>query len=106
MIRRPPRSQRTDTLFPYTTLFRSLLHGETGKIVPILQAPTPAPGRDAPGTAPANDMLSADSRKLFEAWQGWRGDRLLPRRADMDLVSISRLMPRLAVIDEIGRAHV
>src|SRR3546814_8130603 len=30
MIRRPPRSTRTDTLFPYTTLFRSpvLLNGE------------------------------------------------------------------------------
>src|SRR3546814_4317063 len=28
MIRRPPRSTRTDTLFPYTTLFRSL-DGET-----------------------------------------------------------------------------
>src|SRR3546814_4153053 len=29
MIRRPPRSTRTDTLFPYTTLFRSLdrIHG-------------------------------------------------------------------------------
>src|SRR3546814_7928716 len=28
MIRRPPRSTRTDTLFPYTTLFRSRLdHG-------------------------------------------------------------------------------
>src|SRR3546814_8994983 len=26
MIRRPPRSTRTDTLFPYTTLFRSRLH--------------------------------------------------------------------------------
>src|SRR3546814_3163775 len=26
MILRPPRSTRTDTLFPYTTLFRSLLH--------------------------------------------------------------------------------
>src|SRR3546814_8106541 len=25
MIRRPPRSTRTDTLFPYTTLFRSAL---------------------------------------------------------------------------------
>src|SRR3546814_19642013 len=25
MIRRPPRSTRTDTLFPYTTLFRSCL---------------------------------------------------------------------------------
>src|SRR3546814_6170972 len=26
MIRRPPRSTRTDTLFPYTTLFRSVGH--------------------------------------------------------------------------------
>src|SRR3546814_17271314 len=40
MIRRPPRSTRTDTLFPYTTLFRSpedgdaadcLTEGEAGK---------------------------------------------------------------------------
>src|SRR3546814_2842476 len=30
MIRRPPRSTRTDTLFPYTTLFRSL-----GLITPL-----------------------------------------------------------------------
>src|SRR3546814_6734926 len=28
MIRRPPRSTRTDTLFPYTTLFRSILQRE------------------------------------------------------------------------------
>src|SRR3546814_3231925 len=27
MIRRPPRSTRTDTLFPYTTLFRSVPRG-------------------------------------------------------------------------------
>src|SRR3546814_13702244 len=27
MLRRPPRSTRTDTLFPYTTLFRSKLAG-------------------------------------------------------------------------------
>src|SRR3546814_3268336 len=27
MIRRPPRSTRTDTLFPYTTLFRSMSTG-------------------------------------------------------------------------------
>src|SRR3546814_20853466 len=32
MIRRPPRSTRTDTLFPYTTLFRSLTPlGVTGR---------------------------------------------------------------------------
>src|SRR3546814_12817095 len=33
MIRRPPRSTRTDTLFPYTTLFRSdLADGEFGQV--------------------------------------------------------------------------
>src|SRR3546814_11704920 len=32
MIRRPPRSTRTDTLFPYTTLFRS----ESGFLFPDL----------------------------------------------------------------------
>src|SRR3546814_10649938 len=37
MIRRPPRSTRTDALFPYTTLFRSRLH------------PTAGRGRDLPG---------------------------------------------------------
>src|SRR3546814_9434891 len=30
MIRRPPRSTRTDTLFPYTTLFRSHGHRRRG----------------------------------------------------------------------------
>src|SRR3546814_20150529 len=30
MIRRPPRSTRTDTLFPYTTLFRSGRNGYAG----------------------------------------------------------------------------
>src|SRR3546814_4675064 len=31
MIRRPPRSTRTDTLFPYTTLFRSALGQHRGQ---------------------------------------------------------------------------
>src|SRR3546814_14467203 len=30
MIRRPPRSTRTDTLFPYTTLFRSCALAQAG----------------------------------------------------------------------------
>src|SRR3546814_1230045 len=30
MIRRPPRSTRTDTLFPYTTLFRSVGKADAG----------------------------------------------------------------------------
>src|SRR3546814_1551837 len=34
MIRRPPRSTRTDTLFPYTTLFRSQLARDQSQITP------------------------------------------------------------------------
>src|SRR3546814_3320659 len=33
MIRRPPRSTRTDTLFPYTTLFRSVLEIGAARIL-------------------------------------------------------------------------
>src|SRR3546814_5913998 len=33
MIRRPPRSTRTDTLFPYTTLFRSVIRRSARMIV-------------------------------------------------------------------------
>src|SRR3546814_3431043 len=39
MIRRPPRSTRTDTLFPYTTLFRSTSVDVTDKGNPNLQGP-------------------------------------------------------------------
>src|SRR3546814_9059783 len=38
MIRRPPRSTRTDTLFPYTTLFRSLDHLDLGLVADDLVA--------------------------------------------------------------------
>src|SRR3546814_15271951 len=44
MIRRPPRSTRTDTLFPYTTLFRSeeAEHRGVGKHVLQVQRLAPA----------------------------------------------------------------
>src|SRR3546814_9117729 len=40
MIRIPPRSTRTDTLFPYTTLFRSL----AGRVPPASLGQVPAVG--------------------------------------------------------------
>src|SRR3546814_13256274 len=65
MIRRPPRSTRTDTLFPYTTLFRSrmgrtktLALGLALLMIPagaLAQAVAPAPAAPAaavPETAP------------------------------------------------------
>src|SRR3546814_9516844 len=54
MIRRPPRSTRTDTLFPYTTLFRSfsnqrwLTLAETRKVGVRSKSP-PTPSSIVPG---------------------------------------------------------
>src|SRR3546814_8303636 len=42
MIRRPPRSTRTDTLFPYTTLFRSGLHLPSAQLRELAERPVPA----------------------------------------------------------------
>src|SRR3546814_3969414 len=55
MIRRPPRSTRTDTLFPYTTLFRSAaaVIGDEGRV------------DDAPGDDPL-----ADDPGRIEQYQG------------------------------------
>src|SRR3546814_7730522 len=42
MIRRPPRSTRTDTLFPYTTLFRSSELNTSGSFLTVTMSKGPA----------------------------------------------------------------
>src|SRR3546814_8810064 len=54
MIRRPPRSTRTDTLFPYTTLFRSRPIPVRARAVPPCGAVVRA-ARTARGTHPPLD---------------------------------------------------
>src|SRR3546814_1430914 len=59
MIRRPPRSTRTDTLFPYTTLFLSLF-GHTGIGAVLLHVARPE--RPARGGRRTGDRPSAAGR--------------------------------------------
>src|SRR3546814_9302069 len=51
MIRRPPRSTRTDTLFPYTTLFRSLRRAVRRLADQLHQILVAADDRDVPAFA-------------------------------------------------------
>src|SRR3546814_3461037 len=53
MIRRPPRSTRTDTLFPYTTLFRSVRRSRAARAGMPTAAARPAPCASRPTRAPA-----------------------------------------------------
>src|SRR3546814_15625504 len=73
MIRRPPRSTRTDTLFPYTTLFRSDLHpGSVGGLGEGLDLhhlpPREADVRTAEKTVRAlsYDLLPGGGRRVME----------------------------------------
>src|SRR3546814_2603355 len=59
MIRRPPRSTRTDTLFPYTTLFRSVRTKHRSALSTVGgRFNRPAPERPKP--APASRQARAD----------------------------------------------
>src|SRR3546814_17366779 len=73
MIRPPPRSTRTDTLFPYTTLFRSIdqaaldtgLRDHAFALPRVFDAGRVAPARDhrlerRPGVAPGEVLAQAD----------------------------------------------
>src|SRR3546814_18173424 len=74
MIRRPPRSTRTDTLFPYTTLFRS-----AGSDSPHAAAIRPhGYGRRSHGAArPARQSAATDAARSGRRRP--KGDRVSPR---------------------------
>src|SRR3546814_1608224 len=53
MIRRPPRSTRTDTLFPYTTLFRS--QPPLYDSAPMIRSSYPPHARCTASTCPSTE---------------------------------------------------
>src|SRR3546814_9827329 len=71
MIRRPPRTTRTDTLFPYTTLFRST--GGWSRVHPVLNATDRV---IAFTIADTGIGISPENQKIiFEAFQQGDGSR-------------------------------
>src|SRR3546814_3943385 len=65
MIRRPPRSTRTDTLFPYTTLFRSVVEAHVDQEGQALADFLDDLGRDL--AAPAGQLhLAEESQRLVD----------------------------------------
>src|SRR3546814_1398804 len=66
MIRRPPRSTRTDTLFPYTTLFRSVWPGRPTSAHWGIPDPAAVEGSDALKAAAFLDAFRMLKRRRSE----------------------------------------
>src|SRR3546814_15325827 len=105
MCRRPPRSTRTDTLFPYTTLFRSFLSRDPG--LRWDDGGADLPGRkqfpfagevhqrflqlfERPDLYLAN-ALATDVIDLGKLFEGLRILRKAPFRQDMLLAVVQRI---------------
>src|SRR3546814_11908878 len=78
MIRRPPRSTRTDTLFPYTTLFRSREGLLEVAVVDFLEDVLEAPVVDLEDGVLRREIdRPAEVEAVVEAGAGETSDRLL-----------------------------
>src|SRR3546814_1009120 len=104
MIRRPPRSTRTDTLFPYTTLFRSVRYRHArftamiedrlakiaGKRRPKLRYVAIAPGRTGERIRWGCDLdlllitCEESDRRRFQCHPGRSNDRCQTERCEDD----------------------
>src|SRR3546814_379347 len=113
MIRRPPRSTRTDTLFPYTTLFRSIVGvtGSAGK-TGTKEALFAALDRFRPGKA--HRSVKSYNNHVGVPW----GLGRMPANADYgvfemgmnhagELAELTRLVrPHVAIVTTIAPAHM
>src|SRR3546814_7612280 len=112
MIRRPPRSTRTDTLFPYTTLFRSrhrILGINTSEAGQIMYVDTPGLHRGAKRAM--NRSLNRAARSAISdvdlVVQVIEAGRFTDEDEALYAALVEQSSPRLLVINkEIGRAHV
>src|SRR3546814_5731421 len=95
MIRRPPRSTRTDTLFPYTTLFRSVL--DRIRHLPRVKCrrksrrlcqPLSLPWRTSPNLDESSGLHNPSEPAAFR--NGVRGIR--PRRSEEHTTELQSLM--------------
>src|SRR3546814_14905255 len=121
MIRRPPRSTRTDTLFPYTTLFRSELQpvgiGEEDRIIGraiarIIGRRVEDRRADAAQQIVQRVDILAALRRPGQVVKPWRIANVLPhgacapRLADSDRMEGVRRAATIAATVLIGRAAI
>src|SRR3546814_17564372 len=112
MIRRPPRSTRTDTLFPYTTLFRSGAAAGTDTVKTRMSYQLPdnienltvtGSGRQASGNGLDNIISGGNGRPTLD---GGPGDDVLIGQAGADVFGLSAGHGSDRIVDSHGEDSV
>src|SRR3546814_1247470 len=111
MIRRPPRSTRTDTLFPYTTLFRSIeiLREFEVSQMPVVKHEPPVVLAEVIGAVSERQLLQAavaDAGALDRPVGEVMGPALPTVGIGEPLSEALITLDGAAAALEIGRAHV
>src|SRR3546814_5725380 len=88
MIRRPPRSTRTDTLFPYTTLFRSPRPRASGYAPNPIEARVPT----LDPTQTAGFLHTRDTPAVLRSTAPIEGSRREPGRSEEHTSELQSLM--------------
>src|SRR3546814_18908718 len=96
MTRRPPRSTRTDTLFPYTTLFRSCRRVGPSAIRRAVRAVQFGPGSRRPSLA-MDPVI-----KLWPGVAGFRGMHALGALSSVSFAASGPMPPAIVPPDPAG----
>src|SRR3546814_9868120 len=96
MIRRPPRSTRTYTLFPYTTLFRSLIRDARPEPEQSAHRRQPRDMLDMPRQKELLDHVEHDQRR--HAVIG----KTLPRFGEGEIVEAARVAEKHEIVESCG----
>src|SRR3546814_18358114 len=83
MMRRPPVSTRTATLFPYTTLFRSVPHGVNARVDDVAARKVNGPGNAVEQPRMVRGINRDQSRPALRIAFRGSGERTFPRPQDM-----------------------
>src|SRR3546814_11432502 len=103
MIRRPPRSTRTDTLFPYTTLFRSAVTDDAGAITGVHRTWLDPAGGKAPVAYPRRAM----GHLLGSGVRFGRAAPMMVFGEGLEtLLSVREVLPAMPMIAGLSAAHL
>src|SRR3546814_13551006 len=106
MIRRPPRSTRTDTLFPYTTLFRSYTQEQVDQLITAMVWAVAKPG-----VAEKIARFTVDETQLGNYEGKFLKISRKTRATLYDIINdksvgVIEEDPERNIVKKIGRAHV